>query len=788
MSKKIFINDDWKFNPVFSMDTLSLDFDDSGFENVRLPHTVVETPFNYFDESIYQMNCCYRKVIVPLDEWKNKRIVMVIEAAAHKAIVYINGNKLIEHNNGYTAIKVDLSDYLVFGRENVIVINVDSNESLNQPPFGNVIDYMTYGGIYREIYLEIFNENYIEDVFPKVTVINENEVFLDCELKFSNELSFKQELYDINKNMIISFDEGISKHNIKGIKLWDIDNPCLYYLKTILFDNNNVYDERWDRIGFREIEFKADGFYLNHKKIKIRGLNRHQSYPYVGYAMPKSMQYNDAKILKNELGLNAVRTSHYPQSHHFIDACDELGLLVFTEIPGWQHIGNEKWKEEAINNTREMILEYRNHPSIFMWGVRINESLDDDILYKKTNDIAHELDSTRPTSGVRYLQKSSLLEDVYAYNDFSHDGTNLGVLKRNKVTPDKNKGYIISEYNGHMFPTKSFDSEDHRVEHMKRHARVLDGYYKEEDIAGGFGWCMADYNTHKDFGSGDRICYHGVLDMFRNPKLAAYLYSSVSNKNDVLEISSMMDIGEHPACLAKDIYAITNADSVKLYKNNVFIKEFKRENTPYKNVPNGPILIDDFIGESMEKAEGFSHKKAEDIKKILLAANKHGLSHLPFNILLLAAKFMIFRGMKMSDAVSLYNKYVGNWGGTYTTYRFDAIKDGKIVNSQIRKPVTKVNLYLTASHTDLVENTTYDVASIQIKAVDENNQVLPFYQEAVNVEVTGPAQIIGPKSITLRGGMAGTYIKTIGELGDVLVKISGNNIEEKIIKFKVNIK
>jgi beta-galactosidase len=336
-----------------------------------------------------------------------------------------------------------------------------------------------------------------------------------------------------------------------------------------------------------------------------------------------------------------------------------------------------------------------------------------------------------------------------------------------------------------MFPTKSFDAEDHRVEHMRRHAMVLDGYYSQEDVAGGFGWCMADYNTHKDFGSGDRICYHGVLDMFRNPKLASYVYSSQNDDKDILEVSSMMDIGEHPGCLAKDVYAITNADSVKLYKNDKFIKEFAKENSPFNHLPHGPILIDDFIGEIMEKEEGFSHGKAEDVKKILLACNKFGIAHLPFKIKMLAAKCILFRGLNISDAFTLYNKYIGNWGGTYTTYKFEAIKAGQVVKSQIRKAVTKVYLDVKVSHTELKEENTYDVSSIQIKAVDDNNVVLSFYQDPVFLEAEGPIEIIGPNYVSLRGGMGGTYIKTTGKKGIAKLRISGNNLEEVVIEFNI---
>ena len=792
MRNKIYLNDNWKFSKIFDEKMLEKKFDASNMENVRLPHSVVEMSFHYFDENIYQMISAYRRVLVPEESWKGKHVFMTVGAAAHQSTVFVNGKEVYSHNCGYTAYTVDLAKHLFWGQENVIVIRVDSRECLNQPPFGNVIDYMTYGGIYREIYLEIRESSYIKDVFPKVTkIFDDGRIVLvsEVETEQAEGCVLKQELYDAKKNLFVSFEEGKLNHTLKNAKLWDVENPTLYYLRTILKKKDAcVLDERWDRIGLRMVEFKSDGFYLNRKKLKLRGLNRHQSYPYVGYAMPESMQRYDAEILKKELGLNAVRTSHYPQSHHFLNACDELGLLVFTEIPGWQYLGDKEWKDQAVQNTRDMILQYRNHPSIFLWGVRINESMDDDELYKRTNDIAHRLDGTRPTSGVRFTQKSSLLEDVYAYNDFSHDGTNEGTKKKSEVTPDNKKGYLISEYGGHMFPTKSYDAEDHRVEHMQRHAKVLDGYYQQEDVAGGFGWCMVDYNTHKDFGSGDRICYHGVLDMFRNPKLAASVYASQKEARDendvVLEISSAMDIGEHPACIAKDVYAITNADSVKVYKNDKFIREYTKENSPYKHLPHGPILVDDFIGDLMEQGEGFSHAKAEDVKKILLAANKFGLANLPMHIWALAAKCMVFRGMKMSDAVSLYNKYVGNWGGNFTAYRFEAIKDGKAAKVVERQAVTSVQLECKVSHLELRERDTYDVAAIQVKAVDGRGMVLPFYQEPLFMEVTGPIEVIGPSYIALRGGMGGTYIKTTGKNGLASVRIYGENVPEKTIEFQ----
>lgn len=793
---RIYLNDGWMFTTQYNHDLLK-----AGcmmqLEEVRLPHGGVDLPYHYFDESLYQKDMGYRRVFVPKESWRGKHILLTIEGAAHKSEVYLNEKRLHTHHCGYTAYTVDLAPAINWGEENVLVIRVNSSESLNQPPFGNVIDYMTFAGLYREVYLQIKNESYIKDVFAKVTKVEKAKnshlgmAKLSCEVQIEKGegLTFKQFLLDEQMSLITKFGENETEHAVSDVKLWDVDSPSLYYIKTVLYKDGEAIDTDLRRIGFRVIDFKADGVYLNGSKLKLRGLNRHQSYPYVGYAMPKSMQREDARILKYELSLNAVRTSHYPQSHHFLDACDEMGLLVFTEIPGWQHIGDELWKERAVENTRAMVEQYRNHPSIFLWGVRINESLDDDAFYTKTNAVAHELDDTRKTSGVRYIQKSSLLEDIYAYNDFSHDGTNPGAMLREKVTPDSKKGYLISEYNGHMYPTKAFDAEDMRVEHMLRHARVVNAYYEQEDVAGGFGWCMFDYNTHKDFGSGDRICYHGVLDMFRNPKLAAAVYASQktpkTEEDIVLEISSAMDIGEHPACLMKDVYAITNADSVRVYKNDNYVREYTREASPYKKMPYGPILIDDFIGDIMEKGEGFSHSKAEDVKKILLAANKYGLSNLPFGIKLLAAKCMVFRGMKMSDAVTLYNKYVGNWGGVSTTYRFEAIKDGKVVKTVTKTTVMKPTLVVEASHTHLVEENTYDVASVRLKAVSENGDVLPLCSAPIHLSVEGDIALIGPATTPLRGGMSGVYVKSTKKNGSGTLRIRMEGAEEQTISFTI---
>lgn len=777
--KRIYLNNDWQF--AFNKNT-------EDFSSVRIPHTVKETPFNYFSEEEYQTVSKYKRSIHAPLEWRGNSVLLTFDGVAHYAEVFLNGEKIGEHYSGYTAFTLDISHHLNYVADNELLVLVDSRETLNIPPFGNVIDYMTYGGIYRDVYIDVKPSTYISDVFAKpkangeilseITILGDTSPDMRVTQSIINE--------DTSERFAdVAAEKSLSVHSSLDVKVWDIDNPFLYTLRTELWQGDGLLDTHEVKIGFRDAEFRKDGFYLNGKKLKLRGLNRHQAYPYVGYAMPKSMQQMDADVLKYELGLNTVRTSHYPQSHHFIDRCDEIGLLVVTEIPGWQHIGDAAWQDQAVKNTEEMILQYRNHPSIILWGVRINESQDNEKLYTRTNELAHKLDSTRSTCGVRNFRKSQLLEDVYTYNEFIHDGNKPGCEPKSNITSDMNKPYMITEYNGHMYPTKSYDCEEHRVEHALRHARVLDAVASYDNISGSCGWCMADYNTHKDFGSGDRICYHGVLDMFRNPKLAAAVYASQGSR-PMLEISSSMDIGEHPACIKGDIWAFTNADSLRVYKNGRFIKEyFPRESHAFKHLPCSPILIDDFIGDSLTNGEKLKPRQAKLLTEALNYIARHGYGNLPPRILWKAAQCIVLYGMKYNDIVDFYTKYAGDWGGTSTVYRFDAIKNGEVVKSVTKAPMTKAGLKVEAYKNDLTEEESYDVTALRIYAVDENGNLLHFAASPVKISVEGPISLIGPDMVSLSGGMTGAYVKSVGKTGDATVKISSPSYGEITVNLTV---
>lgn len=809
MTHRLYLNDDWLFTEQFEDSLMAPEYPENTLQPVRLPHTCKETPFHYFDESLYQMVSGYRRhLLIPAD-WQGKRILLTFEGAAHDSTVFCNGKKVGEHHCGYTAFTVDLTDSVLYGQDNLLCVRLDSREILNVPPFGYVIDYMTYGGIYRDVRLEVKEKVSLSDIFvhtaidfrsspvtaqitSEITLTESNGNVTIRQYYMPKSTAAGQESWRLLCEQTVSTDVSCDKEfsltaTITAPLLWDTEEANLYILKTQLYQDNTILDETETTFGIREAVFKKDGFYLNGRKLRICGLNRHQSFPYVGYAMPKSMQRLDADLLKKELGLNAVRTSHYPQSHYFLERCDELGLLVFTEFPGWQHIGDDSWKAQAVANAEDMIRQYRNHPSIILWGIRINESPDDDAFYEKTNAVAHKLDPSRPTGGVRAMKKSHLLEDVYTYNDFLHDGEMPGCDPKKKVTSDMEKPYLISEYNGHMYPTKAFDNEERRSEHAIRHANVLDAVAGQPDIAGSFGWCMFDYNTHKDFGSGDRICYHGVMDMFRNPKLAANIYACEQEQTPVLEITSSMDIGEHPGCNRGNIYILSNADSVKMYKNDRFIKEYLPGMSPYKHLKHGPILIDDFIGDSLAQNERFRPKHAKEITDAMNLVARGSLNHIPKRLYLTALKLLLIYHIDFAEVTRLYTKYIGDWGGTATIYRFDAIKDGKVVKSVTKEPVREIRLEAEADHTILTEQHSYDVALVRIRAVDDHGNVLPFYQEPVRLIAEGDISIIGPDTIALQGGMGGTYVKSTGRSGRGALLLQSQTAGEIRIPFQIMI-
>ncbi len=791
MREQINLNHDWIFYPdIGGYETSREGIQYEKKETVDLPHTVKQLPYHYFNEKDYQFISLYEKTISVPMEYQDKAIFLIFEGVANMAVVYINGVESFKSVSPYLAFKKDISNELVFGEENKIEVMVDSRELPSIPPFGGAVDYLVFGGIYREAYLKIQNKFHIDNLFAFGHDVLQAKQKLTIEATLSEERkgSIVYKLYEGSggnqgKEPLFSSIRELDKKKIrstmtlKDVELWDILSPNLYTLEATLVDiKGNVVDQKSETIGFREAIFKDNGFFLNGRKVKIVGLNRHQSYPYVGYAMPKSMQELDCEILKKELGVNLVRTSHYPQSKHFLKRCDEMGLLVFEEIPGWQHIGDEIFKENSKVNLQKMIKRDRNHPSIILWGVRINESADDTPFYKEMNEIARKLDESRQTGGVRNFAKSEFFEDVYTYNDFIHKGDNTALSHPKDILPER-APYLVTEFNGHMFPTKPFDTEKRRVEHAMRHSKVLERMMGESNISGAIGWCMNDYQTHRDFGSGDRICYHGVLDGFRQQKLASYVYSSQKEDEPVLMISSSMNIGDLDGGDLGEIYAFTNCDYIELYKNQEFIKKFMPPKASALKHP--PIQIDDLIGEQLEKNEGFSKRDAAVIKRVIKAAASQGFN-LPLKEKAAMGLLLLKNKMSMDDGVALFGKYYAGWGQNQRIYTFKGYKNKKQVIELERGPSDKVMLEVTPSKMNLINEETYDVALVAVKAVSNLGEILPYHDEVISIETQGNISILGPSVFPLRGGQSGFYIRShAGEgKGRVIIRTETLGVQE----------
>ncbi len=713
-------NDDWLYAP----QDLSINARDDQFETVVLPHTNIVLPYHNFDNQEYQFISTYRKRFTLPEPLNGRRLYIDFDGAMISAQVTINGRNLGEHDGGYTPFSYDLTDYLREG-ENVLQVRLDSTERPDIPPYGGVVDYLTFGGIYREVWLRYVEPVHIENVFVKTDDVLTDKAQIECDIHLKNAKAtpfvgmLGVRLEDPDGRTLVGYELSTtmpsqSENTFKvtlprglwqlPIRLWSLDSPEQYLIHVYLHrpdteldlvtTETDALDAIEQKFGFREAVFKDDGFYLNGEHVKLIGLDRHQTFPYIGGAAPKRLQCKDADILKYELGLNIVRTSHYPQSPHFLDRCDEIGLLVLEEIPGWQFIGDDDWKALSLRDVEAMITRDRNHPSIVLWGVRINESPDNEALYKATNKLAHELDSTRQTGGIRNFITSQFLEDVFTYNDFSN------TIIEPRVTP-----HLVTEFMGHMFPTKTFDQEERQIEHAVRHARIQNQQMGMGNVAGAIGWCAFDYDTHGEFGSGDRICYHGVMDIFRLPKFAAEFYRSQNVKEPMLRIASFWTHGDRSGGGNDPITVFSNCDEIELFIRDDSWGCFQPDREHYPNLPHPPFVVP-------------------------------------------------IPGWHLGDL------------------RVVGYKDGKaVVEQSVEMGVVPRQLTLKADD-DVINADGSDMTRLVFKIVDKYGNRLPFAVSVVNFEIDGPGELIGDNPFPLVGGQAALYIKASKQPGVITVRAS----------------
>lgn len=755
MRRIIPLNFDWYFAK--KRDGLTLD----EMTIINIPHNNVDLPLNHINELDYQFESIYKKKIY-IDKQLDKRYMITFDGVLHQAMVSVNDIVVGKHSGGYTAFKFDITQQLKNG-ENWITVDVDSRETLDIPPFGHVIDYLTYGGIYREVYLTETDIDYIEDVRIKTkNLLTHPEIMLDVYTTGGKAV----EVSLIDQDMILHTQTFQLGHPISfhyPVELWTLESPKLYTLRLTL-DHKDTFTLQ---TGFREAYFQKDGFYLNGKKIKISGLNRHQIYPHVGYAMPKSGQVMDAKILKQTV--NAVRTSHYPQSQHFIDACDELGVLVFIEAPGWQYVGGHAWQENYKEVVKDMIRQYRHHPSIILYGVRVNESGDYHDLYEVTNQLARTLDD-KPTGGVRCFAHSEELEDVYTYNDFIHNGTNTYLKPIDQIFSQE-KPYLITEFNGHMFPTKTFDSSEKRLEHALRYANIMNAYMGDPNITGAFGWQFIDYNTHKELGSSDQVCYHGVYDIFRIPKEAAKVYQSQIATKPYLEVLHGMDIGDYNQSFIDHMVIASNCETIDLYQNERFVGTFTPNKDEFPHLDHPLYIIKDFYGDAYQKDLGISKEASQTYIELAHGVAKRGGLDKVLDDESLDRE-------KLNVGWQMYGKYIANWGSGVFTYTLIGHYQDQTIERKMG-PYTSIDYIIKADSDELIISNTYDVTRVTLEAVDQYGQHKPYCFDAFQLETNDCIEIIGPKQIGLIGGQYAFWIKSV-KPGKGKLSIRNHKVDQMI--------
>jgi beta-galactosidase len=716
------LNHGWLYSEKSSLAAMQSSFNDKMWTRVNIPHTNKMLPASGFDEKEYTFVSAYRKRFKMPKELKEQRIFVDFGGVMTAARVFINGKDLGEYKGGYTSFSFELTDNINWSGDNVLAVEVDSTERSDIPPFGGMIDYLTFGGIYRDVQIRAVATTYIESVFAKPVNVLQNSRSLNVRTYVKGTKSGNQkltaELFDGSKSISsksqdVSTSEfqDISITGLGRIELWDIAKPRLYDVRVTLTNDGRVVDHFDTGIGFREAKFMPEGFYLNGKHLKLRGLNRHQTYPYVGQAMPERVQKRDAWILKNELKCNIVRTSHYPQSRHFLDACDEYGLLVFEEIPGWQHIGDKAWQELTVKNVDQMIRRDWNHPSIILWGVRVNESGDNHDLYTATNKLAHKLDDSRQTGGVRYRYNSEFLEDVFTMNDFGFP-----------LRPPNHPLYLNTEFNGHMFPTKQFDNGDRLREHTHRHARVHDALAADVKYAGGLGWCAFDYNTHDYFGSGDRICYHGVSDIFRIPKPAAGFYMSQVDPAEqiVLEPAFHWACGDENEAFTIALVS-SNCEKLKYFVGDKLVAEAEPDRKTYPN-----------------------------------------LKYPPFNPNLRSS---IWGGVKWGDL-----RIEGWIGGK------------KVIERKMSGDGVDKQLLIKPDDTELIADG-IDMTRVAFRVTDEFGNVRPYAVGAIHFTIEN-GEIVGDNPFALIGGAGAVWVKATSKPGSIKLTARHPRLGTKIVEIK----
>ncbi len=607
-------------------------FNDKEWNLVSLPDGIEYVPTEASGCVNYQGEVWYRKHFTPEASWKGKQLFLHFEAIMGKSKVWINGTLVNEHFGGFLPVIANITEYIKYGEDNVIAVWADNSNDPSYPPGKpqDQLDFTYCGGIYRDCWMIVHNNVFITDpnyenetagggLFVSFGQISEKsaEVRLDAHIRNLSDKSFSgkvaYQLFDKDNRLVCQADKSFSVSKGKARKtslnltvenpeLWEPDSPYLYQLHVLIKDKSGqTVDGYRRRIGIRSIEFKGkDGFWLNGKPYPypLIGANRHQDFAVIGNALSNSLHWRDAKKLR-DAGLRVIRNAHYPQDPAFMDACDELGLFVIVNTPGWQFWNNEPvFAQRVYSDIRNMVRRDRNHPSVWMWEPILNETWYPEDFAKNVVDILHE-EYPYPYcyAGCDVTAKGHEYFPIH----FTHPLNGAGGAF-NTATMDPKISYFTREWGDNVDDWNSHNSPS-RVNRAWGEVPMLiqaQGYAKTDykytcydalyrntrQHMGGCLWHSFDHQR----GYHPNPFYGGIMDAFRQPKLSYYMFCSQrpaeTNDKLIAENGPMVFIANAMTPFSpKDVTVYSNCDEVRLTyckdgKQLVYKKEKTNEGMP----------------------------------------------------------------------------------------------------------------------------------------------------------------------------------------------------------------